>query len=188
MRNVLKPGLVLLIVSVIAAVLLGYVYEITKEPIAKQDQLAKETALKAVLPSAQSFKEGEFAAPEGTTITTVFTGLAGDDAVGYVLGVAPKGYSGAIEFMVGISKDGVVQGISILKHSETPGLGANAPQPFFADQFKNKNSQIEVVKSAPTKENQIQALTGATITSKAVAKGVNDALDWFANTGKGGVK
>ncbi len=178
----------LLLICTIAAILLGYVYDITKEPIAKQAQMEKANALQKVLPVAEKFKEGDFTVPAGTTITAITTGIKGDDVVGYVVRVAPKGYASAIECMVGISKDGVVQGIQILKHTETPGLGANTVKPFFTDQFKNKSSILEVVKLKVSKDNQIQALTGATITSKAVTKGVNDAIAWFATTGKGGGK
>ncbi len=92
--------------------------------------------------------------------------------------------------MVGLSSAGKVTGIKILSHTETPGLGANAPLPKFSDQYKNKpiKEKLEVVKVAPSKDNQIQAITGATITSKAVTLGVNDAVDFYNSSLKGAKK
>ena len=81
-------------------------------------------------------------------------------------------------------------GIKILSHTETPGLGANAPKPQFSGQYKDKpiENKLEVVKVAPTKDNEIQAITGSTITSKAVTLGVNDAIDFYNTSLKGDKK
>ena len=116
--------------------------------------------------------------------------MKGTEIAGYAIKVAPKGYGGPVEIMVGISTDGKVTGIKILSHTETPGLGANAPQPKFSDQYKDKptKDKLEVVKTVPSKENQIQAITGATITSKAVTLGVNDAIDFYNSSLKGDKK
>ena len=77
--------------------------------------------------------------------------------------------------MVGVRADGTVEGIDFLSISETAGLGMNADTDKFKSQFKGKSGEIGVAKSSPA-DNEIQALTGATITSKAVAKAVNEAL------------
>src|SRR3712207_8052036 len=89
--------------------------------------------------------------------------------------------------MVGITTDGKVSGIKILSHSETPGLGANAETPQFSGQYKDKPAkELEVVKGTASADNQIAAITGATITSKAVTKGVNEAIEFYDSKLKGG--
>ena len=90
---------------------------------------------------------------------------------GRAISVSPKGYSGPIDMLVGIDPQGKVSGVKILAHRETPGLGANIAKPKFLDQFKGKtmNDPIE-----PKKD--IDAVTGATISSKAVCNGVKEAL------------
>ena len=95
--------------------------------------------------------------------------------MGYVVLAEPKGYGGAISLVVGIDNDLTVTGIDITNQSETPGLGANCQNPEFMGQFKGKTSGIAVVKGTAS-GNQIDAITSSTVTSKAVTKGVNDAL------------
>ncbi|MPN65164.1 Electron transport complex subunit RsxG [bioreactor metagenome] len=106
--------------------------------------------------------------------------------MGYNLTVTPKGYGGLIEMVVGIDDEGKLIDIKILSHTETPGLGAKAADPAFSDQFEKKNvDRIVITKSAPTEENEVQAISGATITSSAVADGVNTALEYWSKNLKG---
>lgn len=188
MKENLKLGGILLIIAAIAGLLLGAAHEITKEPIAKQVQTTKAEAMKEILPEADEFKIKETSL-EGI-IKEVNEGLASNKIMGYAVKVAPKGYGGAIEIMVGISNEGKVEGIKILSHNETPGLGANAPDPKFSGQFKGKpiKTELQVVKKAPSAENEIEAITGATITSKAVINGVNEAIKFYNSKLKGDVK
>lgn len=187
-NETLKLGLKLLIITAIAGLILGGAFVITKKPIEEQVQKTNNEAMKEILPKADSFEKMD--GKSTAVVTEVNEGKKGSDTAGYALKVLSKGYGGQIEMMVGISKDGKVEGIKILSHSETPGLGANAPQPKFSGQFKGKSIEkdLEVVKTAPGKDNEIQAMTGATITSKAVTKGVNDAVAYYKNELKGGQK
>jgi electron transport complex protein RnfG len=93
---------------------------------------------------------------------------------GKAIAVSPRGYSGPIDMMVGIDEKGKVSGVKILSHRETPGLGANIVKPQFLGQFKGKSLKDPI---EPKKD--IDALTGATISSKAACKGVKDALERF---------
>lgn len=188
MKENLKLGGILLIITAVAGLLLGTAHTATKEPIAKQEQMAKAAAMKEILPGAEEFKVKELAL-EGV-IKEVNEGTASGKTVGYAIKVTPKGYGGAIQLMVGISTEGKVEGIKILFHNETPGLGANAPQPKFSGQFKNKpiDKELQVVKQTPSSDNQIEAITGATITSKAVTNGVNEAVKFYNTKLKGAVK
>lgn len=190
MKENIKLGLILLLITGIAGLLLGGAYEITKAPIAASIEADKQAAMKEILPMADEFSKADVKIEGNKKIFEVNAGLKGTKITGYAIKVAPKGYSGPVEIMVGISNEGKVTGIKILSHTETPGLGANAPNPKFSDQYKDKptKDKLQVVKTVPSKENQIQAITGATITSKAVTLGVNDAIDFYNSSLKGDKK
>ncbi|NLK98226.1 RnfABCDGE type electron transport complex subunit G [Defluviitalea saccharophila] len=177
MKEILKLGFILFLITAVSAGLLGFANEMTKEPIAKQVQQTKEEAMKQTLPEADKYEGVEVDLPEESSILEVNAGYKGDTLEGFAVKVAPKGFGGAIEIMVGVSKDGILQGVKILSHSETPGLGANAESPAFTSQYEGKSGQLKVVKTTPGAEDEIQAITGATITSKAVTTGINEVLN-----------
>ncbi len=175
----LRPGIVLCIVSVVAAICLSYVYDITKKPIERQQTLTEQAAMKEVLSIAEFFEE----AKHDNTINSLNIGYDKEkNIVGYVVGISEKGYAGAVNMLVGISKDKTILGVKITKHSETPGLGANAANDEFLSQFTGKEGKGEtllVTKSATPNNNEITAITSATITSKTVVKGVNAAISFI---------
>lgn len=200
-KETLMLGLKLLIITAIAGLILGWIHQITLEPIEKQNVKTNNEAMNEVLPSAKEFakiaakevKEGEKVEkvlPKENSIVEVNKGQNGSEVAGYAIKVETKGYGGKIEMMVGISNEGKLDGIKILNHSETPGLGAKAPEPAFSDQYKGKaiNAPLEVIKGTASKDNEIAAITGATITSKAVTKGVNEAVEYYNKELKGGQK
>ncbi|WP_432408904.1 RnfABCDGE type electron transport complex subunit G [Wukongibacter sp. M2B1] len=186
MKEIVKLGIILLVVCIVASVALAVTNELTKDQIAKQRELASEEARKSILPSAESFKpidEGKLQEiiSKNDKVAEVYTAYKGDSVVGYTFKTLPSGYAGTVEIMTGIGIDGKVSGVRIGNHQETPGLGANAALPYFYNQYENKgiDTEIEVTKTEPISENQIQAISGATITSKAVTSGVNMAIDTF---------
>ncbi|KGN01778.1 electron transporter RnfG [Clostridium novyi A str. 4570] len=200
-KETLMLGLKLLIITAIAGLVLGWAHKVTLEPIDKQNIKTNNEAMNQVLPSAKEFakiaaqevKEGEKVdkvLPKENSIVEVNKGQNGSEVTGYAIKVETKGYGGKIEMMVGISNQGKVDGIKILNHSETPGLGAKAPEPSFSDQYKGKaiKTPLEVVKGTASKDNEISAITGATITSRAVTKGVNEAVEYYNKELKGGQK
>lgn len=190
MKENIRLGLILLLITAIAGLLLGGAYEITKTPIAATIEADKQAAMKEILPMADKFSKADVNIKGNKKISEVNAGIKDSEIAGYAIKVSPKGYGGPVEIMVGISSEGKVTGIKILSHTETPGLGANAPKPEFSNQYENKSTKdkLEVVKASPSKENQIQAITGATITSKAVTLGVNDAIDFYNSSLKGDKK
>lgn len=190
MRENIRLGLILFAVTAIAGLCLGFAHEITRVPIEKQIAETNNNAMREVLPGASEFKLSDVLIPGETIVKEVNEGYKDGKQVGYAIKVTPKGYGGIIEMMVGISNDGTLQGIKILSHSETPGLGANAPKPKFSDQFKNKpiDAGIEVVTAGASQKNQVDAMTGATITSKSVTNGVNQAIKFYTSNLKGGQK
>lgn len=196
MNKIVKDALVLTAITLISGLTLGAVYEITKEPIAKQEELTKQEAFKTVLPDAASFEEKELEGNSGVEIPAEagynaqkITGVADAlDASGNVIGhvytvVTSEGYSGDISFTMGILSDGTVTGIEMLSISETAGLGMKAAEDEFKNQYAGKNvEKFEYTKSGATAENQIDAISGATITTNAVTNGVNAGIEFFKAT------
>ncbi|QEZ70874.1 FMN-binding protein (plasmid) [Paraclostridium bifermentans] len=118
---------------------------------------------------------------KGDLIEEVYQGTKGGEVVGYTIKTTPKGYGGKVEVMVGISNDGKISGVKIGNHSETPGLGSKSADPSFKDQYNGKSTKtpLNIVKGNASNENDIVAISGATITSKAVTAGVNAAMDVY---------
>lgn len=195
MNKIVKNTLILTAITLISGIGLGAVYEVTKTPIAEANEKAKNEAYKQVIAEADTFEEyDEFdekqaekvledAGLSGNFVNEVAVAKAGNEEVGYVITVTSKeGYGGEIKISTGILSDGTVNGIAILSISETAGLGMKATEPVFYDQFSGKNvEQFEVVKNQASSDEQIDALSGATITSKAVTGDVNAALVYFQN-------
>ena len=214
MNKIVKNTLILTLITVIAGVLLGAVYEVTKTPIAQSQETAKKEAWQAVF---SDVKLDDFKAEDvdqkaadkavkdmgvNATIDEVCT--AGD--AGYVITTTDKdGFGGNIQITVGIKKDGTINGVSILSISETAGLGMKAKDdPSWGKQFAGKkvesfsvvkdgsgsgddaNKQADkfVVSKDGGDGEQIDALSGATITSRAVTGAVNAALGYYQNAFK----
>jgi electron transport complex protein RnfG len=176
---ILRLTATLLAICAVVALALAGVNAITAKKIAENKEQKTKEALQQVLPGAAVFEEISFTDASGL-VTKVYQ----DPAVGYAVEVAPNGFGGAITMMVGVSFEGKVLGISIISHAETPGLGAVAAAGTdkgvaFREQFKGLISGITVGDG----ENQIAAISGATISSKAVANGVNVALECVKNMG-----
>lgn len=189
-----RNTVVLMFITLVAGLLLGLVYEITKDPIAREQQRAKEEAYKQVFKEAEAFENLEFdlRATEkelkkqgyDATVQEAMEVLDKSGALlGYVLTVTDhEGYGGDIQFAMGIQKDGTLNGISFLSISETAGLGMKAKEPAFMDQFSNKQVEGFVyTKTGASGENEIDAISGATITTNAVTNGVNAGL-YFVNS------
>ena len=162
----------LFLISAICAVLLGLVNNITAGHIAAANEAATNAAMQAVLP-ADSYEQVEYTGGNAL-VTAVYK--AGD--AGYVVQVAPSGFGGNLDVMVGVGADGTCTGVSIISHAETSGLGANATKEDFRAQFVGK-ANVAVTKDG----GYIAALTGATITSRAVCDGVNAAIEAAASVG-----
>ena len=184
-----KNTVSLMLITIVAGLLLGLVYEITKEPIATQQQNAKEQAYKEVFADADTFEEikvdiekmDEELKKQGmdATIDEAMKALKKDGSLeGYVLTVTDhEGYGGDIRFAMGIKSDGTVNGISFLSLSETAGLGMKAQEDDFKNQFAGKKAEhFAYTKNGASADNEIDALSGATITTNAVTNGVNAGL------------
>ncbi|MBQ7615201.1 MAG: RnfABCDGE type electron transport complex subunit G [Butyrivibrio sp.] len=197
-KSMIKNALILFAITLVAGVLLGVVYQVTKDPIAYQAKLAQDKANQSVFAAAGTFDDvaldeagAEKAATDfpGVTIQSVKEAKDASGAgLGYVIQVKSKGYGDFITYTVGITNEGSINGISIISIAETPGLGMNAEK-VLVPQFKDKAAAIfTVAKNGQVTDpnGQIEAISGATITSRAVTSGVNAAVSYFENVLKGG--
>ncbi|MCP1101121.1 electron transport complex protein RnfG [Aequitasia blattaphilus] len=185
-----KNAIILTLITVIAGAALGLVYEVTKEPIANAQDKAKRDAWVAVFPDAkvdefQEEKVDEKAADSAISDTganAIVDEVCTVGDKGYVVTVTDKnGYGGDIKITVGLTKEGEVSGISFLSISETAGLGMKAKEPKFYEQFVGKTTAKFAVKKDGGDGEPIEALSGATITSRAVTEAVNVAIAYCGN-------
>ena len=187
MNKTIKLGLILLAFTAIAAGILGFLNLQTEDIIAAVQIKANNEARQEVLPNGDDFKElgdSEFkeATKDTPMVEEIYEGLGGGEVVGYTIKTVISGYSGPVVVMTGIDMEGTIAGMKVVSNTETPGLGANASNEDFQDQYKEKSADgdIELVKNNPTEE-QVEALTGATITSNAVTDSVNEAIKAYNN-------
>jgi electron transport complex protein RnfG len=183
-KEIIVPAVSLFLICVVVTALLALTNAVTAPKIDALAVEAQEASKKQVLSSAASFSEEKQVEKDGVSYT-YYDGLASDGSVmGYVFVTSAKGYGGDISVMVGVLGDGTVAGVNILSINETAGLGMNAKNQSFLDQFLGKSGEIGVAKNNPS-DTEIQALTGATITSSAMATAVNTALSLYAEIGGG---
>lgn len=206
LKTMLKEAGILFAITLIAGLLLGVVYELTKEPIRIQQEKAIQEACEAAFPVSEDDKPGmegfprflfrpfsdytldeaflsELAA-DGVEIGTIYTVIDNIDSLmgvsaycGYVVEVTSKdGYGGDIVLYMGVDLEGTVRGVSILELSETPGLGMEAPK-VLVPQFAGRNVESFVyTKTGAQADNEVDAITSATITTSAVVNAVNGGL------------
>ena len=180
-KDIFIPVFSLFVICIAFTFLLGLTNKATAEKIKTLSLQAEAEARTKVLDTAESFSDE--LEKDGIVY---YEGYDKDgNTVGYIFPEQTKGYGGTIYMTVGIDIDGTVHGVEITELSETAGLGMNAKnQPWFLEQYKGMSGEIGVAKNNPS-DTEIQALTGATITSKAVTLGVNNAVESF-NTITGG--
>ncbi len=169
---------VLFVITAVVSLLLASVNMLTAERIEKNAQKEQAEARLAVLRSASDFIEVDYQPIEGSPVRQVFEGKNGEALVGYCISVAPNGFGGAVEMMVGIHQSGEIEAVKIVSLSETPGLGSKAQDETFIGQFTGKEMKepVQVIKTGAAQKNEIVAIAGATVTSKAVTDGVNAAI------------
>lgn len=192
MKGMLKDAAILFAITIIAGAILGFVYDVTKTPIAEQEVKAKNEACQEVFADAVEFETAESSEDEMTAViaqggfakTSVNEVVRAKDASGNLLGyvitvTSHEGYGGDIQFSMGLRNDGTLNGISILSISETAGLGMRADEvlkPQFADK---KVDAFTVTKTGAASDEQIDAISSATITTNAMTNTVNAGLYYF---------
>jgi len=198
----LGDAMKLFLITLVAGVCLGAAYEITKAPIAAAAVKTEQTAYGSVFPgSGNTFEENAEAEAKIPDSASEISGKyanvviekvidvkdSGGKLIGHVVNSTGKGYGGDVKITVGIKADGSVTGIGFLSLSESPGLGMNAEKPDFYEQFSNKKAEeFSVTKTGSSKDGEINAISGATRTSRAVTNAVNGALYFVKNVMKQG--
>ena len=194
----MKDALVLFAITLVSGLCLGFVYDITKGPIEQATIDKNNRTYQEVLSVASSFTEvegsaekiaelassGELAGFGGVAIESVLEGTdASGAAVGYVINsLSNDSYGGAVKVSVGFDADGTITGVGIREINDTPGLGLKAKEPKFKDQYIGKNvDTLVVTKLGASAENEIDAISGATVTSNAVTNAVNTAFYYLHN-------
>lgn len=187
-KAMLKEAGILFAITLISGLILGFVYELTKEPIRLQQEKAVTQACQTVFKEATAFQEISYTASSsltekesenGVKLGVVFEAKdGGGETIGYVISTtSTRGYGGNIVLYTGVSKDGTVKGVSILEISETAGLGMQAAQ-VLVPQVKDKTvDAFTYTKNGSRADSEIDAISGATITTKAFINAVNAAID-----------
>ena len=186
-----KDAIILFAITLISGLVLGFVYDITKAPIAAAAKAAKNEAYAVVFPEAKDFEENEAdtakiaetadeIAGKGFGHSNIDEVVTAKDESGNNIGrvitsTSKDGYNGTVQISVGIKSDGTVVGITFLTLEETPGLGMRAAEASFYGQYAN-TKEFKLVKGAAGADDEISAISGSTITSTAVTNAVNAAL------------
>ncbi|MCI6044992.1 RnfABCDGE type electron transport complex subunit G [bacterium] len=195
-NKIIKDAMALTLITLVAGAALGAVHGITKEPIARQEALAKAEAYKEVFEEAKDYSTVEMTDElagqlrdsldsegyQAQSIEEVVEAVDGSGtSLGYIITViSSEGYGGDIKFTMGVQSDGTMNGISILSISETAGLGMRANTDEFKSQFVGKNTdKLVYTKNGASADNEIDALSGATVTTNAMTNGVNAGLCAF---------
>jgi electron transport complex protein RnfG len=166
-RDLIRLSGRLFLIALVAGLALGATYYVTKEPIERQKALASASARGQVI-------DGQAVPDERAVLTGNIRSVLVTADGGRVVEVAATGYGGEFLVTVGIESGGTITGVIIGENNETVGLGKNAEKPEFTGQYVNQNAELEVVKDGAG-AGEIDALTGATITSRAVTDAVNEA-------------
>ena len=194
----MKDALVLFAITLVSGLCLGFVYDITKGPIEQATIDKNNRTYQEVLSAASSFTEvegsvekiaelaasGELAEFGGVAIESVLEGTdASGTAVGYVINsLSNDSYGGVVRISVGFDANGTITGVGIREINDTPGLGLKAKEPKFKDQYIGKNvDTLVVTKTGASADNEIDAISGATVTSNAVTNAVNTAFYYLHN-------
>lgn len=184
MKENFKLGFKLMLIAAVAGVLLGIVNNMTKDIIIENSKINKSD-LAILLPGATGIKESELEI--SGNINEVYEAVNdSDENQGHVIKITAKGFHGPIELMVGL-KDDVISGIKVLSHTETPGLGAKIVEDNFKERFVSVpyNNGITMVKTEPSKDGEVMAITGATVSSNAIGTALNEVINFYKENVKG---
>lgn len=189
MKENLRLGLILFIITAFAGLCLGLVNELTAEAISENKAISSSDLMELV-PGAKSKKALQISAvtdSDKSRVVEAFEVNGDSELLGHIFKVTTKGFHGQIDMFVAISKEDKLSGVKVIHHTETPGLGARIVEDKFKSNFFGReiDKGINMVKGKSEKENEVEAITGATVSSKAVGSGVNTAIAYYMKTIKG---
>lgn len=209
MNRYLKFSLVLLSVCILASGILAGVYVYTYPAIQKQNEIISQKAMKEVFGISESMLVEKKVTTDGQEYFCIYENQNKKNILGYIFQTVGTGYSGDINIMAGMTQDGTITGLRVITQSETPGLGARCTEvlkdetildviqgkkssavrnttPWFMQRFEGKSvRELNIVKGSPKSGNDVQAITGATITSKAIMQAVKSTASKILDFEKG---
>lgn len=175
-KEVLKIAVTLFLIVGITACVLALVNQLTYKQIEKNQQDTINAAMNEVLP-AESYELCEPSSSDAAEVTSVYEAKGSDGGLaGFCIQTSTSGFGGAVEIITGVDDEGNVTAVRAISMSETPGVGMKTKETSFLDRFSGKSGTLEAVKGDVKDDTQIAAVSGATVSSKAVTKGVNAAL------------
>ncbi len=178
MGDRIKPTISLTIICLVSAFLLAIVNQMTAPTIAARQEQAKAEQRQMVMPEAEKFvkHEDQGDLQPGSLVQAVFIAQKGDAVIGYVFDVVSNGFGGPVNVTVGVNMDLQITGLRVGENSETAGLGSRAANPDFYEQFKDKSGDPPLTVNE-SGQNNIDGLTSATITSRAVTTAAQSAWE-----------
>jgi electron transport complex protein RnfG len=182
MKEIIRLCLVLTVIAAVSAAVLAFVEQTTREPIAEALKAEEMAAIRSVLPPFDNEADKDtLTLSDEASSYKFYLGRSEGVIIGAAFAVvAPNGYSGDIKVMVGVDTAGVVQGIEILNHRETPGLGAKIQTAEFRGQYEGKSLSDPEVWDVVKDGGTFRQITGATISSRAVTHCIARALEFFS--------
>lgn len=185
--KIFRPAIILCLICLITTGLISLTYELTREERELQAENAANTNRLALFPKAEEFLPMDLPEPAPEGLLEVLMVKASDGSLlGYLISASKRGYGGQVPVMVAVSPDGVILGVRVLDNDETPGLGKKVEQNQFLNQFVNKSVQKPFALSIQSGDFQpIDAISGATISSRAVTEAVNMAVLAFEQIKEG---
>ncbi|NLW56649.1 MAG: RnfABCDGE type electron transport complex subunit G [Firmicutes bacterium] len=180
-KNELRLVVVLVLISMLAGGVLAWVSSLTEPKIQAQAELRKKAALQEALTAASTFQPAEallenaHAAGYGDLVES-YLGYHDTKQVGLVFVADVKGYSSTIRLSIGVSMDGQLSGVKVISQAETPGLGVKITEPEFLEQPAFREATVDDQLAVVKERGRVEAVTGATVSSRAVVRGVNQAL------------
>lgn len=168
-REILIIALKLMLISALTALLLSAVNALTAPTITANSEAQRKEAILSIFSDADEIAVSDIITQD---VDSIYIAYKGDKVLGYAASVSPNGFGGELDIMVGISSEGSVAGIKLVSHSETPGLGSRVGSSSFLEQYYGLSGSISL-------GDDVDAITGSTISSKAVTSGVNSALSVY---------
>lgn len=175
-NDMFKPTLILLLICLVVTATLAYTYQLTAPIIAEINMKNANIARNEVLPQGQ----GDFSKIEAQLPENVREVYQAKNGAGMVFTTLDKGFGGQIEVMVGLDSQGAITGVKVTQHTETPGLGTKAMTPEYLSQYQGKTA---ITRTGETNKTQIDAITGATLSSNGIFRATNTALEQFKALG-----
>lgn len=177
-KELVNRVITLFIVCLLASGGLAFTYSATKERIEKERLREEMEAARKTLPEAEKFRKVKVESIGN--VGSVYKGELEGKLVGYAIQVSPRGFGGPIKLMIGVDPSGKVVGLEVVEHLETPGLGGEIEKDWFRKQFEGKS----LADKLKVKED-IDAIMGATISSRGVTEGVREALEFYKESLEG---